>query len=608
MVPSLCRTNYRDEFLAWRDRRSGAGGGCGIARWGIRGTRLPPATAPSHLLTEPPPSFPLSCEHYYTVSYSRALTPLLLRFGRRCILTPDLKLPWRVGSLTGQGMATPIDLRVHIAAPSSRKDDERFRAQATAYSSFVASSKHVIHASDGQPPDHGGLLSPIQHGPAHTETKSGRQPLPASEHHHITEMQYDSMTFLEDTQLGYTALESQIFIPTFGGPTSSHKRPSNGASNCESGLEKRVSNEDEIIEPRQDDSLSTHRLASQSSYLKSPVLDRSAKKIRLSEDNRRLFKAGPRVLLPHPPVEASQDLNALLPSKGIGANNLANGSQRRSSNLADHSMSDDDVTSELPTSYSLSDMASGSSRSKQESIQRSVSDPGPSALGPSNPGEGEEQVLSPRPQILRESKNPNGSPTPKQSAPAPAPPQASDSETAAIDFASPSLTREGVTSSNPRPPEDFDLPTIIRGPPPQASLQPFVTHLTESLKYLGDRSDLTQCYKPVLEVRELRTSERGCWCFNLRPWPTQLRRDFFDFLAKMIEAGRAGWGTWCMREPCSLAVQVFCWGEAVRHIYLMLYAASRSKVRKLGLQWVDAEGEVVVQMRGTLENSRTVKQ
>ena len=30
----------------------------------------------------------------------------------------------------------------------------------------------------------------------------------------------------------------------------------------------------------------------------------------------------------------------------------------------------------------------------------------------------------------------------------------------------------------------------------------------------------------------------------------------------------------------------------------MLYVASKSKVRKLGLRWVDAGGEVVVQMRG----------
>jgi hypothetical protein len=30
----------------------------------------------------------------------------------------------------------------------------------------------------------------------------------------------------------------------------------------------------------------------------------------------------------------------------------------------------------------------------------------------------------------------------------------------------------------------------------------------------------------------------------------------------------------------------------------MLYVASKSKVRKMGLNWVDSDGEVVIQMRG----------
>ena len=36
----------------------------------------------------------------------------------------------------------------------------------------------------------------------------------------------------------------------------------------------------------------------------------------------------------------------------------------------------------------------------------------------------------------------------------------------------------------------------------------------------------------------------------------------------------------------------------MKHVYLMLYVASKSKVRKLGLKWEDAGGEVVVRMRG----------
>ena len=66
----------------------------------------------------------------------------------------------------------------------------------------------------------------------------------------------------------------------------------------------------------------------------------------------------------------------------------------------------------------------------------------------------------------------------------------------------------------------------------------------------------------------------------------------------MIGPGRVGWGVWCTREADTLVVRVYCWGEVARHVYLMLYVASKSKVRKLGLNWVDADGEVVVQMRG----------
>jgi hypothetical protein len=42
---------------------------------------------------------------------------------------------------------------------------------------------------------------------------------------------------------------------------------------------------------------------------------------------------------------------------------------------------------------------------------------------------------------------------------------------------------------------------------------------------------------------------------------------------------------------------VYCWGEVVEHVYLLLYVASDGRVRRMGLQWIDADGAVVVQMR-----------
>ena len=90
-----------------------------------------------------------------------------------------------------------------------------------------------------------------------------------------------------------------------------------------------------------------------------------------------------------------------------------------------------------------------------------------------------------------------------------------------------------------------------------------------------------------------------------------------------------GWGVWCTREafdeecrPLSASeegtngggtadldqalqsvtprsaglgrVRVFCWGEVVEHVYLLLYVASRSRIRKVGAVWVDADEEVVI--------------
>lgn len=42
--------------------------------------------------------------------------------------------------------------------------------------------------------------------------------------------------------------------------------------------------------------------------------------------------------------------------------------------------------------------------------------------------------------------------------------------------------------------------------------------------------------------------------------------------------------------------RVYCWGEVVGQVYLLLFLASSRKVRGLGARWVDAEGVEVVVM------------
>jgi len=146
-----------------------------------------------------------------------------------------------------------------------------------------------------------------------------------------------------------------------------------------------------------------------------------------------------------------------------------------------------------------------------------------------------------------------------------------------------------------------ELPLILIAPEPAASTSRFMTHITERLLLLSDESELSNHFNPVFMKREIQPLERGHWTFNPSKWAVCLQINFWRFLEKFIGQGHAGWGVFCIREPLEEpglgSVQVFCWGEIVKHTYLLLYVASNSQVRRLGLKWIDAEGHAIVGMR-----------
>jgi hypothetical protein len=493
-------------------------------------------------------------------------------------------------------MVTRMDLRVHTTAPSSKKDDERFVAQAEAYSCFVAKGKLASTPQDASK-DLPSLRQPdiVPTNMIPEVERTPQQPIGE-----WTELAYDPTTFLEETQLGYTALESQLFVPSARNSSKVFEQPIRPQEDSTTEVSKPENEPSELNDLRQDGSSSSHQVPSQSSYLKSPNLDRSKKRPRINDENLQFFSTR-KSLLP-PVIPSREDSNHAIADTSH-ANEHINPSlpsQRHVSHLADNSESIGDVTSELPTSYSLSDITSLSSNGRQHSIQRSVSDPGPPPAEvtesvPARPDSVVRQHLESSPKdVARVSEYT----APEISTPRPVLTRSSNSGTVVQDFATVENVQRPSDDSGAISQYYSDLPTSIRPPPPQPSLQRFETHITESLRYLGDNNNLAQCYKPVFVSRELRQSERGHWTFDITPWPVQLRLDFFQFLAKIIEPGRVGWGVWCTRELAALEVRVYCWGEVARHVYLMLYVASKSKVRKLGLKWIDADGEVVVQMRG----------
>lgn len=43
-------------------------------------------------------------------------------------------------------------------------------------------------------------------------------------------------------------------------------------------------------------------------------------------------------------------------------------------------------------------------------------------------------------------------------------------------------------------------------------------------------------------------------------------------------------------------LKIYCWGEIVPHVYIVLFLATSRMVKGAGARWVDGSGDVVVQM------------
>ncbi|KAJ6010088.1 hypothetical protein N7522_005104 [Penicillium canescens] len=197
------------------------------------------------------------------------------------------------------------------------------------------------------------------------------------------------------------------------------------------------------------------------------------------------------------------------------------------------------------------------------------------------------------------------------------------------------------------------LPLEIHAPQPPISTAPFTTHITPTLCMLTDRLRPERTYKPTHQTRDLDPLERGHWFiqFNIdssqtqhpsttskeqeqeqererekqkekeETWPSPSFHTFWTFLTDFISKdGRAGWGVWCilersppargggstippnsgMTEPIDASVpvslKVYAWGEVAMHIYLLLFLASERRIRGMGVQWRDAGEDVVIQM------------
>ncbi|KAG8631907.1 hypothetical protein KVT40_001047 [Elsinoe batatas] len=160
------------------------------------------------------------------------------------------------------------------------------------------------------------------------------------------------------------------------------------------------------------------------------------------------------------------------------------------------------------------------------------------------------------------------------------------------------------------------LSLSIMPPPASVSTQPEPsTFITPNFRTMKGNEDIKDRYAPKHVTRAIRPRERGYWIFTPQ-WTPQIERYFWTFMSQVIEVGNAGWGVWCVRTPEQAVdeegrpverlgqVRVFCWGEVIEHVYLMLYISSRNHIRKANPVWCDASGKVVIRIKDGDPDSR----
>jgi hypothetical protein len=156
-----------------------------------------------------------------------------------------------------------------------------------------------------------------------------------------------------------------------------------------------------------------------------------------------------------------------------------------------------------------------------------------------------------------------------------------------------------------------DSSTVIPPPAPTSDTTVPFTAFTPLFTYLRNKLGGTMRYKPVYEARTLRPTERGYWSLRVDDWDENTRNDTWSMLSAPIGEGKAGWGTWLTKstEPHHHSEggeqdepeewRIYCFGEVMPDIWLLIYLSSLRKAVGLGACWVDGQGQVVARMAGS---------
>ncbi|KAF2146486.1 uncharacterized protein K452DRAFT_282660 [Aplosporella prunicola CBS 121167] len=166
-------------------------------------------------------------------------------------------------------------------------------------------------------------------------------------------------------------------------------------------------------------------------------------------------------------------------------------------------------------------------------------------------------------------------------------------------------------------PANYDfasLPIKLFSPSASVSNKTSFNEMTELLEQYVENLPLEKHYRPAFVSRPINDTDRGCWMFDTSTWRLDRQYEFWTGMQELLEKGYLE-NVSCQRnisndigsdrtdgkEAEGLGmVWLFCWGQVAPHIWLVMLVQSHLEVRKSKARWTvgppPEDLEVVVQM------------
>jgi hypothetical protein len=523
-----------------------------------------------------------------------------------------------------------MELLVHISAPTTKKDDDRYRAQALAYSNFKPAVRHGCERAVPTPREQDAASISIP-----KELDIIRR-----EEHQTCLQQLPSAVITRKRKMPSSNV-SPVMTPIGGhrnGPTTtplgklevmqtlwkSRQKPSSTlpAQTIVDIPDTQRIFSTQLAMAALETQVSSYCSSSSSIPISSLTEKRATKRLRTSQQSLSVAPSNSNSQQPHTSVLETSQSNA----------------QALELNAADTTPDQADIiSSQLPDTYNLSksDEISSVHTPVLNEYSQSYSasfDNAPEPLSPTTKTSYSVKAARSKSfQLYRSAVDSKTYPKTKTWSSQPLPVKSGKENIQPIPEANPfkhsltcqpperipkpkqtTLQQPRSSIPSPLPPsllqQLFSLPKQVLPPTPPTSHTPAAeaTFIDSTLQKLASVSELRSRYSiRHQQLRPVSKFERGYWRIDARDWPLHHQILFWQKLVRFVGNGVVGLATSCFRqadegEESLGIVKVFCWGEIVMHVYLFIYSCGRKEMRKQSATWVDVDGKVVVSISTVL--------